>query len=606
MASDEDWWKRYINWRETPPEVAEEQPSVTEPPLNSTVSPSTNRTRSRTLSAEEQDGDRDRPPSLHARSATTNPATGPRKYVSEALPTVSPGPVKSIQNQSVSKQIRSKHRRTDQSRYNQSKRTLLPASSVGEVKRHDESQDDFRKFINLDLASRGRVSRVPGKRSTPLNPKQKRSYIATREAGGSCILCKYLKATCGNGIPCIKCFKDGIPRELCCRDKLRDLKIYQGKGLAKAWVDEYSGCIALWKPGTRRTIKVWHGFGNPVSLAIHEYVPKVPVVDLWWKNPTGWQDLEHTAYGLQSTDDIPSNALDTYVYDQIPFLIDHLEKSAFPGPAIFRRTIASAFHYQRTCEIHEVSELLQWCLVLWSYTFFQYHVLWHMVSDSGDADADPPNDKLGMTQLVLHSHDVNTLTRFSGTVPLPRLLHQQIHACCEGRVERLEQQILRKLESLFKRFRSPGKSTNTYGWAMGLYFATFAYLSVLEEVAWDAGRWQALLKDFNWPLDQTPDDNLKRSAHIARVVSAYFHATFQTHASPVWKTLEKSSSTKSQTAPPSDVTPRGEELGIHVSDSLKPNGVNLEAKKLATFDDRDITSLQLRFSALILDSEQGK
>jgi hypothetical protein len=101
-----------------------------------------------------------------------------------------------------------------------------------------------------------------------------------------------------------------------------------------------------------------------------------------------------------------------------------------------------------------------------------------------------------MEELVLHSHDVQTLSPFHGTIPLPRLLHQQIHATIEYIMATLDRRILIGMLQEMSSFRKTAVqgTEEGLGLALGLYFVVWMYLSVLEEVYWDACRWQNLLQ----------------------------------------------------------------------------------------------------------------
>ena len=106
----------------------------------------------------------------------------------------------------------------------------------------------------------------------------------------------------------------------------------------------------------------------------------------------------------------------------------------------------------------------------------QYVGLWQFRPSSN-------HDKLGMGNLGLHTKDTETLTPFEGTTPLPRLLSQQLHSCIEGRMGVLETSLLRDLHAAYKGPK--------YNWPV-LYLSTWVYLSILEEIVWDAGRWEWL------------------------------------------------------------------------------------------------------------------
>ena len=88
-----------------------------------------------------------------------------------------------------------------------------------------------------------------------------------------------------------------------------------------------------------------------------------------------------------------------------------------------------------------------------------------------------------MGRIGLHGKDCETLTPFEGTVPLPRFHSQQLHSCIEGRMEVLERTLQQNLHATYKAPR--------FSWPV-LYLSTWVYLSILEEIVWDTGRWNML------------------------------------------------------------------------------------------------------------------
>ena len=309
-------------------------------------------------------------------------------------------------------------------------------------------------------------------------------YQVNRKAG-SCSWCFLRKTKCPAGSHCPQCRKQKIPAELCCRTRLKDLGTYQQRGLARAFVDTYQESIHSWD-GTSFSIDIWHGFGHHITVTVHGYRPKKKIVDLFWKQPNGWQKLEHRPFGLNNTSDMKRNGLDSYVQGTIPMLLKQLRDRNTKSSAFFVSVMGISVAHS-TQFSPSLNKILTNTLHLWGYTFLQYHALWR-ATDEGDSTS-----KLGMRQLVLHSHDVETLTPFDGTIPLPRLLHQQIHACIEGIMWLLNKTIVSELNRELTRFRSEVDQSQRLHHALGLYLSTWVYLSVLEEVQWDAGRWRNLL-----------------------------------------------------------------------------------------------------------------
>lgn len=237
-------------------------------------------------------------------------------------------------------------------------------------------------------------------------------------------------------------------------------------------------------------MRLWHGFGSCFDLVVHEYVPKQAIVDLFWKDPSGWQSLVHTPFGIMDISDVNSADLDRYSLAQIPFLHQHLRDREEPCSSTFQRTITEACLFQKKFPACRLAGLVRSSLLLWSYAFLQYHGLWRM--DKTTKKAGLGSDSLGMEELMLPSERVQRLTPFQGTIPLPRLLHQQIHACVEGRMHTLDAEILRDLQKELQRMGRKDFNEATSD-IVALYLASFLYLSVLEEMTWDATRWRGML-----------------------------------------------------------------------------------------------------------------
>jgi hypothetical protein len=264
-------------------------------------------------------------------------------------------------------------------------------------------------------------------------------------------------------------------------------------GLAETFVDAYTGSIHSWEAKSRHPFKIWHGYGPMFTVHVTKYKPGTPIVDLFWKHSSGWQNLIHTPYGIENVLDLDPEALDKYSMSQIPSVLERLRGNEQAISEVFLDTIEEALSFVNERHLPRLTGLVRNALLLWLYAFQQYHGLWQMPVETDINDH--PEHLLGMKQLVLYSHDVATLTRFHGTIPLPRLLHQQIHTCVENRMKLLDLFVSRELEAELRRFRSCKRDDKDFkSIALALYLSSFIYLSMLEEVAWDAGRWEALLE----------------------------------------------------------------------------------------------------------------
>lgn len=257
--------------------------------------------------------------------------------------------------------------------------------------------------------------------------------------------------------------------------------------MAQAFLNAYNESIENWNTETI-FLEVSHGFGVPIQIRINEYIPNKAIYDVFWKEPSGWQKLEHRPYGIMHHTQIDSSALDQYVRAQIPRILHQLDRDHFRGSTVFGDTMQILQEFLPTCS-GTMYRVLEDAFTLWGYMHLQYHALWQFAPESSAAD------KLGMSELVLYSHDVETLTPFHGTVPLPRLLHQQIHACCEGRMRVLDKSVLQGLEAIYVGFRKAcrTKPEDAVHEAVGMHLTTWLYLTILEELNWDANRWLNLL-----------------------------------------------------------------------------------------------------------------
>ena len=323
------------------------------------------------------------------------------------------------------------------------------------------------------------------------------NYRAVRQRG-SCPGCWMQKIKCNEVIPCRQCMSRGLG-DYCCRDRIRDIMTHHPK-MATKFVDVYKdrGSIQSWdSTESSKAIELWHGLNDTsFQITVSKYIPREIIKDLFWKEPNGWQQLAHTPYGIRNEKkDLDPKALDDYVWGQVPHVLNQIDEResnrtktlgdvaleellSRPSHKLWLDTMRSIYNHLCGYSQSDAAEirLLRTSLILWTYTFLQYHGLWQFRPS-------PNDDTLGMGKLGLHSKDTETLTPFEGTVPLPRLLSQQLHSCIEGRMHVLETSLLRDMHAAYK---GPN-----YNWPV-LYLSTWVYLTVLEEIVWDTGRWNHL------------------------------------------------------------------------------------------------------------------
>ncbi len=357
----------------------------------------------------------------------------------------------------------------------------------------DKSGAQTVDFLHSNQSTRGKLPKESRKRRR-LNLKGD-SYRETRDAG-ACAHCWIRHLKCESSIPCTRCVRATIPRELCCRTRVKELSNH-GPGLAHKFIDCFRGSIERWDDaGEKKEVKFWHGLYSSFSVKVTRFTSRLDIIDLWWKNPTGWMKTRHTPFGICGDVDIDPTGLDAYVYAQIPFILDQVQAKdqdhgKIPGQygpevppsprgsGMWLRTMRTIYTY---VEDHSKSQgMLRCALLLWAYTFLIYHALWQFTADEN-------HGKLGMAQLALDSHDCETLTSFNDATPLPRLLLLQIHACMEARMHLLEKSLVSALHQSYLALFNAGNGPDR----IAAYLTTWVYLSILEEIVWDAGRWKNL------------------------------------------------------------------------------------------------------------------
>lgn len=365
-------------------------------------------------------------------------------------------------------------------------------------------------------------------------------------------------------------------------------------------------------------VKLWHGLDLSFPVTVTEYTPRQEITDLFWKEPNGWQLLVHTSYGIEDADEIDTNALDAYIWAQFPHALNQIEAKKSDANAehagrnaplesrtpnqVWLHSMRTAYEHVDRLSGNNEGQMLRTALLLWTYTFLQYHGLWQFTQDDN-------YEKLGMSKLFSHTKNCETLTPFEGTTPLPRLLSQQIHTCIEGRMDVLEQSLVKDLHNTFL---STSRDKTKSNWRV-LYLTTLVYLSILEEIVWDAGRWINLCRYFNWPLSESPNQNIEKASHSARTVVAHYHHALRNK--PFQELYELDSKARHDVAPQEGGGNGGTNFRANNTNSsvgdihnlFKDTSAFIAAKKPslknrldASFDANDIRSLELKFAAMMV------
>ena len=380
-------------------------------------------------------------------------------------------PPQSVEESGLHSPVISRHKRY---------RDIQPNPNLSQFK--DQSG---KEFYHASISSKGRLPKEPRKRRRLDQPGD--NYREVRQQG-PCAPCWLRQVKCGTDEYCLRCAKSSLPRELCCRTRVKTLLGHHPR-IATKFIDSCKGSIQSWDmdQSHKKIVKLWHGLEISFPVTVTEYTPHQEITDLFWKNPNGWQLLPHTAYGIQDADEIDPSALDSYTLAQPPHVLDQIadKKSPFSEPLstnqVWLHTMRTAYKHLEDHPDIEGTEMLRTALLLWTYTFLQYHGLWQFTPDDNYG-------KLGMSQIVQHTKNNDTMKPFEGSVPLPRLLSQQIHTCIEGRMVVLEELLVKELNEAY---RLTSRSQSKYDWKI-LYLTTWILLSILEEIVWDAGRWKKL------------------------------------------------------------------------------------------------------------------
>lgn len=143
-----------------------------------------------------------------------------------------------------------------------------------------------------------------------------------------------------------------------------------------------------------KAIELWHGLSDTsFRITVTMYNPREAITDLFWKEPNGWQQLEHTHYGIRNEKtDLDSKALDEYVWAQVPYVLNQIEgkesnrthdsagEASDVRPArvpnkIWVKTMRTIYNYLNNDPQSDFLGIrpLRTSLKLWTYTFLQYH-----------------------------------------------------------------------------------------------------------------------------------------------------------------------------------------------------------------------------------------
>lgn len=221
------------------------------------------------------------------------------------------------------------------------------------------------------------------------------NYQAVRERG-VCPGCWMRRIKCDYVIPCRQCISRNYSPDFCCRDRINKISTHHPK-MATEFIDVYRkrNSIESWDlTESPKAIELWHGLNDTsFRVTVTKYISCEAITDLFWKKPNGWQQLEHTPYGIRNEKrDLDPKALDEYVWAQVPHVLhqidekestrkhDSVGQASDVRPArvsnkIWIKTMRTIYDYINDSPQPDSPEIrpLRTSLTLWTYTFLQYH-----------------------------------------------------------------------------------------------------------------------------------------------------------------------------------------------------------------------------------------
>lgn len=127
------------------------------------------------------------------------------------------------------------------------------------------------------------------------------------------------------------------------------------------------------------------------------------------------------------------------------------------------------------------------------------------------------NKDVGMHPLNVHGY-------WRGKTMLPRLVNQELDREFELRMNRLEREILEKLQDMIFR-HDRGRWTS-------MFLTIFIFLHGLERDTWNMNAWEYEVNKLGgpkWPLRNKPGDFYKQNQHIADLLVANFRIICKGH-----------------------------------------------------------------------------
>ncbi|OJD28531.1 hypothetical protein ACJ73_00058 [Blastomyces percursus] len=285
----------------------------------------------------------------------------------------------------------------------------------------------------------------------------------------------------GKGKPCIRCWLekrkcDGDDAQLCSRCMSTGVSLSQSVCIRVRFADEAIFSKLLLK----------HEVSGPmVSINCRKFCPtSVDQTTIFWKDKTGWKGIPTSAYCLKS-----APYLHGYIDEYVSYYLRTISRESSCLGLLFR--IASM------C----VKEpLIQHSLRLWVATRLLVKG-WYIHGD----------EKLEMTEVTQPSSPLY------GTVPVPRVLQNQLDHALEDYIVLCEALFLRNLQNVIKR-------RDRSQWVV-IFLALTIMLNVLERDVWRLLYWIRHPAEANaWRHPSRPCTLVAKNIYLSNLMLSHFRS----------------------------------------------------------------------------------
>lgn len=240
--------------------------------------------------------------------------------------------------------------------------------------------------------------------------------------------------------------------------------------------------------GPPRSITISHerGLNLTLQLSVYPFIANSSdQINHWFKDRGGWRSTQTAAFGMKRA--IPTDVLEKYIQDHT----SHYVRTSFSQSPLLCEIFHSAYKYS----LYPANFLLADTLQLW--TAIQFLIR--------GASLHPASDALGIRPTP------------SGTIPLPKVLNDQLDHLLERRIWQLEKQILSELQKrIFARKR--------HEW-LKIFFTLVVFMNALERDTWRLSYWTNHAADgYAWRHPNSPNQLIDNNKVLAESLSAHFSA----------------------------------------------------------------------------------